>query len=385
MKKILYLITQSEHGGAQAYINDLASNLNSEFEIIVAFGEQGENGWLAKKLKKQNIKYYSLSHLKRSIFFWHDFLALLQIIKLMIKERPDILHLNSSKISILGSSASFLYKLFTFNFSLLTIYTVHGWVFNEPDRNTTLYKLAEKLTAPFKNKLICVSEFDKQLAIKEKIVSEKKLVTIHNGIAAPNFLSKDQALKKINSRCAIKNLGQDSRIIIGSIGNLYKTKGFEYLINATKILADNGLNISTIIIGEGLERAELENWINQLGLKDHFFLPGRFENASSLLLAFDIYACSSVKEGLSYTVMEAMMAGLPIIATSVGGNTELIKNNQEGLLVPPADASALAKALMQIISDDDLSKKFSASAQERALKYFQLSRMINETKNIYLK
>jgi len=110
-KTILYLITQSELGGAQRYCFDLAANLKSEFNVIVAFGEQGEKGAIAEKLKKTSIKYYAIPHLKRSISPLNDFLALIQIVKLIKKIKPDIIHLNSSKISILGSLAAFISKL----------------------------------------------------------------------------------------------------------------------------------------------------------------------------------------------------------------------------------------------------------------------------------
>ncbi|RLC36545.1 hypothetical protein DRH27_05075, partial [Candidatus Falkowbacteria bacterium] len=312
-KKILYLITQSELGGAQKYVMDLATNLGPDFETIVAFGEQGKQGELAKALKPTNIIYYTIPHLKRAISPWHDFLALIEIIKLINRLKPDIVHLNSSKISILGSLASFFYKLFTFNFSLLTIYTVHGWVFNEPERNALFYKYAEKFTAIFKNKLICVSEYDRQLAIKEKIVQKKKLITIHNGIQSISLLSRDEARQKLFS--TIPNFQFPiSNFVIGSIGNLYKTKGFEYLISAVKILIDVGFNVKTIIIGEGKERPALENLIKKLKIEKYVFLAGRIKNAPRLLKTFDLYVCSSVKEGLSYTIIEAMQAGLPIVA-----------------------------------------------------------------------
>jgi len=380
-KKILYLITQSELGGAQKYVMDLAMNLGPGFEPIIAFGEQGEGGELAKVLKPTNIVYYTIPHLKRAISPLNDFLALIEIIKLIKKLKPDIIHLNSSKISILGSMAGKIVKLLTVNCQLLIVYTVHGWVFNEPDRNTLLYKYAEKFTAILKDKLICVSEFDRQLAIKEKIAPEKKLITIHNGIQPFNPLPRDKAREKL---CQITNIQYPiSNILIGSIGNLYKTKGFEYLINATKILADTGLNVKTIIIGEGKERQALQNLIKKLKIEEYTILAGRIDNASELLKAFDIYACSSVKEGLSYTVIEAMQASLPIAATRAGGNKELISDNKEGLLVKEGRADEIAQAMTKLIKNRKLADKLGHSAKEKARHEFSLESMIKKTKELY--
>ena len=381
-KKILYLITQSELGGAQKYVMDLAINLGPDFDPIIAFGEQGGQGELAKALKPTNIVYYTIPHLKRAISPWHDFLALIEIIKLIKRLKPNIIHLNSSKISVLGSMAGKIVKLLTVNCQLLIVYTVHGWVFNEPDRNMLLYKYAEKFTAIFKDKLICVSEFDRQLAIKEKIAPEKKLITIHNGINPVNFLSRKEAKQKLFSYISPPD---QTGVLIGSVGNLYKTKGFEYLINAGKILIDFGLDIKIIIIGEGKERPALKNLIKKLKIEKYVFLPGRTDKASALLKAFDIYACSSVKEGLSYTLIEAMQAGLPIVATRAGGNKELISDSKEGLLVKAGQADQISSAIIKLIKNKTLADELSGAAKKKARREFSLESMVEKTKDLYVK
>jgi len=271
--------------------------------------------------------------------------------------------------------------------SCYVIYTVHGWVFNEPKRNGLFYKWAEKLTSIFKDKLICVSEFDRQATIKEKICSKEKLITIHNGIAPIHFLSKEEARKKLSSivpPLISKKRGLGGEVLIGSIGNLYKTKGFEYLIEAAKILISNfKLQISFIIIGEGKERKRLERLIKKNNLQHNFVLAGKIDNAAQLLPAFDLYVCSSVKEGLSYTIIEAMQAGLPIIATQVGGNPELIKNNQTGLLTETKNPPKLAEKIKELVNNPELGKRFGANAQVKARREFSLEKMVEKTKEVY--
>src|SRR3989339_838731 len=343
-KTILYLITQSEMGGAQKYIFDLVSHLKDEYNVEVGFGEQGETGELAIKLKEIGIKYHVIRNLKRKISFKNDFLAFWQIRKLIKKTKPDIVHLNSSKISILGSLASIFLKI-------KIIYTAHGWVFNEPDCNN-FYKKAERFSAKFKNTIICVSEFDRQAALREKITEEVKLITVHNGVRPINFLERPEAQRKLKEKLPPSAMFKinEGDILIGSIGNLYKTKGFE------KLIINNNLHVKIIIIGkDGGEKEELENWIRQLGVQKNIILLGQLENASQILKAFDLYVCSSVKEGLSYTIIEAMLAGLPIVATSVGGNGELIEDQQTGILVDTQNAE----------------------------KYFTIGSMVEKTKNIY--
>lgn len=371
-KTILYLITQSELGGAQRYVFDLAKNFKNEFNVFVAFGEQGKSGELAKKLDKENIKYFIIPYLKRSISLIMDFLALINIINIIKKIKPDIIHLNSSKISIIGSLASLCAKR-----RALCVYTAHGWVFNEPMSKfkKIFYFYAEKFTAILKDKIICVSKFDKEVAINKKITHEKKLISIHNGIEEITFLNKEKSRERLYIL--------SEKIIIGSIGNLYKTKGFEYLIKATDILKKEYPEIKMIIIGEGKEKRNLHGLIKKYNLENNFILAGRINNASRILKAFDIYVCSSVKEGLSYTIIEAMQAGLPIIATNVGGNPELIKNNISGLIARSRNPNSLAKNIKKLLETKKFREKLGLKAQEISQKEFNLEKMINKTREVY--
>ncbi len=386
--KILYLITQSELGGAQKYVFDLASGLKNNFKVVVGFGEQGESGELAKQLKQAGIAYCVLPDLKRQISPIKDFLALGQIIKLIIKEKPDLIHLNSSKISILASLAAWILKIFPYQIrgsKPKIIYTVHGWVFNEPlpRWKKLFYKYAEKLTAGVKDKLICVSETDRQIALSQKIAPKNKLNTIYNGIQPIKFIARDQAKEKLFS--LIPQLIQAPPVILGSIGNLYPTKGFSFFIQAVKILNQKKpKKYAAIIIGEGQERKKLEKLITKLNLTNSIFLPGRLTSANRFLKAFDIYISSSLKEGLSYTIIEAMLAGLPIVATHVGGTPELIEDDITGRLVKPGDSMQLAKTIASLTGDREKRKKLSASAQNFAASNLTLSQMLKQTKNLYL-
>ena len=382
MAKILYFITQSEYGGAQRYVFDLADNLKKDFEVAVAMGEQGKDGKLAKILDKNNIKYYIIPRLKRDISPLNEILAFFEISKLIKKFQPDIIHLNSSKISILGSLAGLFIKLKIKNLKI--IYTVHGWVFNEPLPAPVkwFYLWAEKFTAKFKDKIICVSEYDRQVALKYNIAPTEKLITIHNGLAPVDFYSKEEA-QNIISRVTSCELRVASAII-GSIGNLYQTKGFEYFIEAADILINQSrLSATFIIVGEGKEREALENLIAKHNLKNNFILAGNIDQAAKLLPAFDVYVCSSVKEGLSYTLIEAMQAGRPIVATAVGGNPELIENNITGLISAAQNAQALAEKIKTLLDNKTLADKLGQSAKAKAMAEFGLEKMVEQTRKIY--
>ena len=178
-----------------------------------------------------------------------------------------------------------------------------------------------------------------------------------------------------------------SNLLIGSTGNLYKTKGFEHLIQAANIIKEKSLILNSkfliLIIGEGPERKKLEQIIKRCQLQNNFILTGRINEAAKLLPAFDIYICSSVKEGLSYTIIEAMQAGLPIVATNVGGNSELIEDNITGLLAEAGNAESLAQKIIELIKNPALKNKLGQQAKLKAREEFCLEKMVEETKKAY--
>jgi len=370
--KILYIITQSEWGGAQRYIFDLATNLpKDQYEVSVAAGGSEE---LFEKLDSVAIKTFQLKYLIREISPIQDYLAILEIRKLIKRIQPNIIHLNSSKAGIVGSLAAIGLKT-------RVIYTIHGFVFNEPMPawKKYFYILAEKFTARFKEKLICVSEFDRQAGIKNKITSQKKFVTINNAVGPINFLSQEIAREKLG-------LPAD-KIIIGTIANFYPTKGLNYLIAAAKIIIDQRPEIFFQLIGFGQLENDLRTLVKESNIAANFTIfNGKNMNGDGkiYLKAFDFYTLPSVKEGFPYAILEAMQAGLPIVATNVGGLPEMINNNVNGLLVKPADPAELAQALISLLNDKNLAQQFGRQAKIDFENKFSLEKMIAATEKIYL-
>jgi len=365
--KILYLVTQSEWGGASRYVFDLATHFASDYKIAVAAGGNDE---LFTKLSEKNIENYKLKNLVREINLIKDIKAYFEIKKLIRKIKPDILHLNSSKAGVIGAIAGRHTNV------KKIIYTVHGFVFNEPMAGwqKQIYIWAEKFSAKYKDKLICVSEYDRQTGIINKITSENKLITINNGIEPIDFLSKAAARQKLN-------LPQDE-IIVGTIANFYLTKGLTYLITAAKKITKVMPNLIFRLIGFGRLENQLKADIKKLGLENKFFL-GKILNAKEYLLAFDIFVLPSVKEGFSYTILEAMQAGLPIVATRVGGIPEMIQDKINGLLVPPADSQALADAIIELLKNKNLAIQLGNQAKIDINQKFNLDKMVFATEKVY--
>ncbi|MBI3291042.1 glycosyltransferase family 4 protein [Candidatus Falkowbacteria bacterium] len=369
--KILYLVTQPEWGGAQRYIFDLASNLDqTKYEAAIATGlSNSSNQELLTKVDDGNIKSYRLNNLVREINPVKDLKAYFEVGKLLKELKPDILHLNSSKAGVIGALAGRQARI------KKIIYTVHGFVFNEPMSagKKAFYKFAERFSARYKDTLICVSEFDRQVGLKNKIAAEKKLVTIHNGVQKLEFLEKQAARSELG-------LPAD-KIIVGTIANFYPTKGLNYLIEAAKIITKKKPEVIFRIIGFGDMENKLKDQIKKLNLGSRFFL-GEKLNGYRYLKAFDMYALPSVKEGFPYAILEAMAAGLPIVTTNVGGIAEMI-NDKNGILVEPKSAEALAEAIIKLMENKNLAEELSRQARQDAAEKFYLEKMLRETEKVY--
>ena len=381
---ILYIITKSVWGGAGKYVFDLSTCLSDKFIISVAAGGQGK---LAKEIRKFNIPYYEIKSFQRKINILKEFLACFEVLLLLFKLKPDIIHVNSSKAGGIVGLAAWLYKLLTRRKPCL-IFTAHGWAFLEdrPKWQLDLIKFLSKLTALFYDKIICVSEFDRQIGIKNKVAPSYKLVTVHNGIDVNKliFLPKEKARKKLLLTANSQLL---TTKVIGTIAEWTKNKGLIYLLEAFKKLqTSNILPLTLILIGSGEnpDKEKIYNFIKKHNLKNvylHQWIP----NAASYLKAFDIFVLPSVKEGFPYVILEAMAAEIPIIATKVGGIPEMLSIGNEftGILVPPKNSQILAEKIIYLLNHSHKAKKMAQIARKKVEKEFTLEKMIDNTLKVY--
>lgn len=359
--KLLYLITQGHWGGAQKYVFDLATSLADDFDITVAVGEPNHATDLQKKLMSdQRIKVVQLNFLQRPISPIKDFLAIFEINSLYKKIKPDIIHLNSTKAGILGAIIPHKKKQ-----SL--IYTVHGWVFNEPMSNfkKNLYKTMEKFSSGKKNKIIVLSEKEKNIGVQTLKIKEEKFSIIPIGIKKQtSILDRSEATKKINSILKKEVLKEDD-FIYGTIANFYKTKDIPNLIEAFNTKKEKLANFKCVLVGEGEEREKIETLIKKYNLENNIFLTGFVENAETLLKAFDVFVLPSAKEGMPYTILEAKEQNIPVIATEVGSIPEIITDKKTGILVKPENSQKLANALEYAFENREEIKKMTEEGQSQ--------------------
>lgn len=299
-RKVLFVITKSNWGGAQRYVFDLATNLPAEFEASVAYGQPG---LLAHKLQEAGIATHPIASLQRDVSLWADIKSFFELYWLMIEANPDIVHLNSSKAGGIGALAAQLAGV------PKVVFTAHGWPFLEPRGKAAraLMWLASWATALLCDTVICISDFDAKVARSMPLI-KRSVVRIYNGIE-PQELGSGEAIRAAFPAGAR---------IVGTIGELNKNKNHIALIEETRSKPRY-----VAIVGEGELRPMLEAKIKEYGLQERVKLFG-FMPAADVLRGFDVFALPSLKEGLPYVLLEAKQAGLPIEASRVGGIPEIL-------------------------------------------------------------
>lgn len=370
-KKILYVITKSNFGGAQRYVYDLATSLsNEQFDVAVILGGDGK---LKEKLNARGIRIITLPNFGRDIHFWNDIKIFFALVRVFQKERPDIIHLNSSKAGGLGSLAARIARV------PHIIFTVHGLPSLEPrfTRISFLVAFFSWLSCVLSTATITVSQADFNTIRKWPFLSSKTSL-IKNGINLLPTLSKTESRKIIADKIPQLSLAQ--RVLVGVVAELHENKGLVYLIEAFVTMKNNAI---LVIVGEGEERKKLEELIQKKNLQDKIFLAG-FMPAEKILSAFDIFALPSLKEGLPYVLLEAGAAKLPVVATNVGGIPDIVENQKNGLLVPPCDSGALANSLSQLIKNAALRKKYGENLFEHIKKHFSFKEMFKQTIAVYI-
>ncbi len=302
-RKIIYLITKANWGGAQRYVYDLATNLpKSEYAVSVAYGTEG---LLAKKLQEAGVTAFPLASLQRDVSIGADLKSFLELLTLFRKEKPDIVHLNSSKAGGVGALAARIANV------PKIIFTAHGWPFWE-NRNAlsrAVIYFFSWITALLSHKVIVVSDYDLKVA-KEMLFVGHKVVRIYNGIDF-NF--------QLGPADVVRHSFPKGTKITGTIGELNKNKNQIALIEQAK----NDPTMYVAIIGDGELRPWLKSKIEEYDLTARVKLFG-FMEARGVLKGFDTFALPSLKEGLPYVLLEARTAGLPIVANRVGGVGEIL-------------------------------------------------------------
>jgi glycosyltransferase involved in cell wall biosynthesis len=345
LPRVLIVITLAEVGGAQTYVAHLLSALANRYEVVVAAHGPGP---VRAAAEAAGARYVPLKHVRRPVRPWRDALGLAEVIRLCLRERPQIVHANSAKGRLFGLLAARLTRV------PVRLCTANGWPFIWwPGLRGRLYLWSERLNGRLATTVVCVSEAERRAGVSARACRPEKTVVIYN------------AVDVAGARRA-RSDGPTPTIL--SVGRLAAPKDFTTLLQALARLEPGSFR--AWIVGNGPERAALESDVRELGLVDAVDMLGERDDVARLMTRSDVFVLSSRSEGFPLSILEAMAAGLPVVGSAVGGVPELIGNS--GFLVAAGDVDALAAALRQLVEDAELRSRHGELARREAEARFDL-------------
>jgi glycosyltransferase involved in cell wall biosynthesis len=349
-QSLLYVITKSELGGAQASVYDLIYNFHQIYE-----------GLLTEKASSLGVSVHTIPNLTRDIHLFRDYLAVKECIQLINEIQPNIIHVHSSKAGVVARIAAWISKL-------PVVFTAHGWGFSPgtPKFRRIVALVAEKLLALFSSKIICVSENDRLLAKKSSVGNQDLLQVVRYGISnIPQTFANPST--------------QPPRLIM--VARFNEQKDQTSLLQAIAQLQKYPIHLDLVGSGPFLESCKA--LAKFLGIEDRVSFLGDRTDVADLLAQYQIFILSTHYEGLPISILEAMRAGLPVVATKVNGIPEEVIDGETGLLVPRQDVSALRTALAVLIQSPNLRQQMGEAGRQKFEREFTVERMINETKAVY--
>jgi glycosyltransferase involved in cell wall biosynthesis len=368
--KAIFLITKATWGGAQQYVFDLLQEAVHDHLYDTVGLAYGEAGLLSKKVAELSIPVHELSALARDISPMQDIRAFVQMYRLFKKDWVDVAHLNSSKAGAIGALAARMAGV------RRIVFTAHGWAFNEKRSyfSRLFFIFIHYVTILLSDVTIVVSQGLADQAAHWPFV-KGKIHVIHLGIGPQDYLDRDNARDALIALDPTLTSTRTARWI-GTIAELHPNKGIDIGIEAMRKIEDK--DIPWIILGGGERKDE---YTREKPINTHFL--GFVPNAARYLKAFDLFLLPSRTEAFGYVLLEAGSAGIPVLASNVGGIPEIITSDQLGVLFPVGDTAELTKQIDAFASAGTEWEEKGTNLRESVQKRFSLEKMCKETFALY--
>lgn len=366
--RILFLIDKLGIGGTERQLIELTRRLERDkFELYLGCLDGAESG--IPEYLPECVKVRSIILTVRSTYSLAALAAVYRLIRLIRSESIDIVQCYFLKAKFLGCLAGRLAGVKT-----VSCQRDLGMHINATNR------AAVRLANACADRFLVNSLSIKECLIREQGVPSDRIDVVANGVDVKDYRSATPA-----ERAAYKlKLGLDpATVVIGVVANLKPVKGLGDFIRAVALVSRAYEKSYFVIVGQGPQEDELKHLATELRVADKLFFAGRRDDVRPFLGAFDIAVLCSLSEGFSNAVLEYMAAGLPVVATRVGGNQEQVRDGETGFLVPPGDSESLAKALLRLIQDDGLRARMSQVALRECTELYTMEKMIGRMEDYY--
>lgn len=360
MNTVLHLAETGGPGGAERMLVSLVERLDpTRYRSIVCLPR---NGWLRCQLDQRGFETILLP--QRGIV---DRRWLFRLMRLIKERHVSLMHAHEFTMNTYGTLVSLLTKT-------PLVGTVHGKnYYSERWRRRLAYRWVAKCAV-----MVAVSEDLKRFLCSRVGLGATEVLTLHNGIDVNAFEPCNGSGKAIRGE-----LGLSDHPVIGTIGNLYSVKGHRYLLEAAALVTEAIPNATFLIVGRGSLLSELQQTARSLGIERRVLFLGYRQDIPTLLQAMDVFVLPSLSEGLPLSLLEAMAAEKPVVATDVGGIPEVIDDGETGLLVASGDAEALAQRILSLLTNAPLARRLGWDARLRVEQRFSISSMVRAYEKLY--
>ena len=385
VRKVIHVITRLDYGGsAQNTMLTALGHNRSQFEPLVVAGYPGswdaQGGQAAteencRRLDKAAVRWLLLPSLTRAVHPLNDMQALWQLINLFRQERPALVHTHTSKAGVLGRMAAWLARV------PVIVHTPHGHVFygHFGPVKSWLFLQIERVLSAITDRLIALTEAERQDHLDRAVGKAEQFAVVPSGIDREKF---GQA--RVHGKQQPDWFGcPPDALIVGSVGWLTDIKGHAYLIEAIATLKQDFPSLHLVIIGSGDRHDALLTSAESAGLRDAVHLLGHRDDIDVCLAGMDLFVLPSLNEGMGRALIEAMAAGLPVIASRVGGIPSVIDHERTGLLVPAGDAGALAEALRRMLDRPEWAAELGVAASRSVDSRYGSVSMVHAIESIF--
>lgn len=363
--KLIHIIPSLETGGMENGIVNVVNRLDTKIfsPMICCLRKEGN---MSRRLNS-NVQVKCL-HGKEGF----DYSSPLKMARLFVNEKADIVHTHGWGGGLLAGTIGA--KLAGVP---IVINSEHG--FWRVDKKRRIY--AQKILSYFTDQITTVSEDLRNKINKCFGIPLNRIVSISNGVDAekfrPSVLSREIYKKKLNMRA--------DEYVIGTVGRLVPVKDHPTLLKAAASLINKKISIKLILVGDGPVKSELIQLIDALKIGSCVSFLGERADIPELLNAMDLFVLPSVTEGMSNTLLEAMACGIPVIATDVGGNPEIIRDGINGFLIPPRNSDVLSETIEKMYSDKRMARQMGIMSRKIVEKKFSLTNMVKNYQDMYIR
>lgn len=359
--KLAYVITRADAvGGATTHVRDLARAMRERgHDVTVLVGGRGP---VTEQLEEAGVRFRSLLHLARPIRPLRDLCALRELTAALRDLSPDLVSTHTAKAGWLGRAACA-------RLGLAAIYTPHGWSIG--DRISApagvVFALAERAAARWSDAIVCVSQSEKRLALSKRVAPEEKIWVVYNGV-------HDVAV-------ALRADPASTPVRLCSVARFESPKDHATLLRALAAIRSPAWDLD--LVGDGPLETGVRALATELGIAARVRFLGYQRDPAPTLAAAQLFALSSRSEGFPRSILEALRAGLPVVASDVGGVREAVEPGRNGLLVPPGDPQALSAALASLLEDASRRARMGQAARAAYEARFRVECMIEKTASVY--